>query len=171
MRSRSSGTEAPPLLAAFIILAALLANSCDAFAQEPELPPVTGQCAPEVSDLRRAGVEHEGQSGIWFHIDVARCMAGRLGALPLYAERVRLLDQQLQLTGERDALRVRQVALAEEGEERAVEALTAAVRRAREAEEDRDAWYRHPAFWAVLGAVIVVGLEALAIWALSEVTP
>jgi len=167
MNSRAS-VSSVPIFALLTIAAVLLANTCDACAQE--LPDISAECAPDVTTGRRATVLHEGQTGIWFHGDVARCMVGRLAALPLYAERVRLLDQRLQITGARDALRTRQVALAEEGEQRAVSALQAAVRARRSAEEALDAWWRHPGFWAAVGAVVVVGLEVLAVWAFSEVT-
>jgi len=98
-------------------------------------------------------------------------MGARLVALPLYAERVRLLEQRLELSDERDALQVRRVRLAGEEAQAASEALEAAVRSRRRAEEALDAWWRHPALWFIVGAVVVVGLEVLAVWAFSEVIP
>jgi hypothetical protein len=161
-RSTVSATEFwAPLLAL-----AILWHGCEAHAQD--LPDVSAPCAPELTANRRAVLPYEGASGIWFNLELARCMLGRLEALPLYVQRVHLLEERLHLGDERHGLMVRQVTLAEEGEQRAVNALEAAERLRRQAEEDRDAWYRHPAFWAVVGAVIVAGLEALAIWALSQ---
>jgi hypothetical protein len=94
-------------------------------------------------------------------------MLSRLQVLPLYADRVRLLEGRLTLQEERSALQERQVALAEEGEQEAVGALEAAVRGRREAEEEMDAWYRHPALWAALGGAAVIILEVVAVWVLN----
>jgi hypothetical protein len=119
---------------------------------------------------RRAVLEHEGAMGIWFELEVARCMLGRLSALPLYAQRVSLLAQRLQLSDERHQLMQRQVELANQATEAAEGALEAAVRGRRQAEEERDAWYRHPLLWVVVGVVVTAGLEALAIWGFSQVS-
>lgn len=154
-----------------IIFATILANTCSACAQDSELPSIAGPCAPEVTEGRRASVEHDGVAGIWLHGAVIRCMVERLEVLPLYAERVRLLEGRLTLADERTALQRREVHLAVEAEERAAGALGSAERLRRQAEEALDAWYRHPGFWAVLGGVIVVAVEALALWAWSELTP
>jgi hypothetical protein len=135
-----------------------------------ELPNVEEPCTPNVVDNRRAVLTHEGESGIWFHLEVARCLLGRLSALPEYARHVRLLEDRLSLGDERDALRARQVALAEQEAQAASEALEAAVRRAREAEEARDAWYRRPGLWLAMGVVLSVALQAVAVWAYSEVS-
>jgi hypothetical protein len=96
-------------------------------------------------------------------------MLGRLAALPEYAGRVRLLEGRLTLRDEGLALRDRQVALAEQEAETATGALEAAVRGRREAEEALDAWYRSPILWVVVGVVVTIALEVVAIWAISEV--
>lgn len=150
-----------------VAFAALWLGPCSALAQDTHLPDLSVPCAPEVV-ARRAVIAHEGAPGIWFDLRVAQCMMGRLDALPLYAQRVSLLEQRLTLSDERHQLMERQVELAEQGEQAAVDALEAAVRRAREAEEERDAWYRAPLLWFIVGGVVVIVLEALAIWALSE---
>ena len=155
-----------------IVVALLWLAPCSAAAQDTELPPladVSTPCAPEVAPPRNLVLEHEGTQGIWFQLEIARCMVGRLAMLPLYAQRVNLLEQRLQLSNERHQLMQRQVRLAEEGEEQAVGALEASVRRTREAEESRDAWWRSPILWVIVGAVIVAGLEALAIWGFSQI--
>lgn len=156
------------LVVGALVLAALLWHACETRAQLPDLGL---PCAPQVTEHRRAVLTYEGASGIWFHGDVARCMLTRLEAMPLYVERVRLLEERLSLGDERDALRVRQVALAEEGERRAVEVLDAAVRGRRQAEEalafERDLRW----LWFGVGVVVVVALEALAVWVFSEVAP
>lgn len=131
-------------------------------AQDTDL---SAPCAPHVpEEQRRAVTSFLGHEGIWFHLDVARCMLGRLTALPAYAQQVRLLEARLELGLDRERHIQRLRELAEEGERVAVDALEAAVRARREAEEARDAWYRHPAFWAALGAVLTVALEVVAVY-------
>jgi len=133
-----------------------------------ELPDV-GVCAPEVTENRRATVLHDGAVGLWFHADVSRCLLDRLQALPLYVERVSLFEERLTLSDERQALTHEQVQLAQAAEERAVEALEAAERGRREAEDDRDAWYRHPALWFAVGVVVAGALVAVGIYGLSAI--
>ena len=130
-------------------------------------------CAPEVTEdaPRRLVLEAPtGAQGVWFHLEVARCLLGRVAALSASQRQLGLLEDRLRLSDERDALRARQTALATQEAEAASEALEAAVRGRREAEEALDASYRHPGFWAAVGALMVVGLEVLAIWAFHEVT-
>lgn len=137
-------------------------------AQERELPDVSGECAPEIpEDQRRALIERDGQAGIWFHIDLARCMLARLAVLPEYAQHVRLLEERLTLGGERAFLEARRADLAVGEANVATEALEAAVRARRRAEEDLNAWYRHPALWAVVGLVLGVTLVALSAYVLD----
>jgi hypothetical protein len=137
-------------------------------AQDIELPDVEAPCAPEVTENRRAILSVDGASGFWFQQEVARCMLGRLQVLPLYARHVQILEERLVLSDSRHASMQRLRELAEEGEERAVEALSTALQRQREAEGELDVWYRHPALWAGLGAAAVVGLELVAVLLLRE---
>ena len=137
-------------------------------AQAQELPDLELPCAPDVIELRRAAISHEGQPGLWWHREVARCMAGRLMALPQYVERIRLLETQLTIAGEREGLVHRQALLAEQEAAAAVGALEAAVRGRREAEEDLNAWYRSPILWVVVGAAVVIILEVVAVWAFGK---
>lgn len=164
MRSRGLATD----LFTVCLCGWMAAYSCQALAQE--LPDVSVPCVPEVSEMRQLPLEHEGVSGIWIRLEVARCMLGRLQALPLYSQRVHLLDQRLELAQERHELMERQVALAEEAEERAVESLESASRLAREGQEaaefERDLRW----VWVGVGVVVVVALEALALWAYSELS-
>jgi hypothetical protein len=130
---------------------------------------VTVPCAPEVTENRRAVIEQDGQAGVWFHVDVARCMLGRLAALPLYAQRVTLLEDRLRLGDERTVLLRRQVELAEQEAQEATGVVENATRLARTATESAQ-WERDLRWlWFGIGVVVVVALEALAIWALSEV--
>lgn len=139
-------------------------------ASAQRLPDVSEPCAPELLTNRRAVLEHEGAAGIWFHMDVARCMLGRLSALPQYMERVRLLDERLRLGDGRVQLLHRQVALAEEAERRSSESLETAVRGAREARESLDGERRRRWLWFGVGVVLTVVVQALAVWAWTSVS-
>lgn len=154
-----------------ITLLVLVTFTSSAAAQDVDLPPpeqLEAPCVPELDTNRRAQLDHAGATGVWFHADLARCMLGRLELLPAYARHVRLLEERIQLADERDTLRTREVALATAEADAARTALEAAVRRAREAEADRDAWYRHPGLWAAVGAVVVIVLGVIGVWAVDQ---
>lgn len=150
--------------ALFIVVSASRACAQDA------LPSVEGDCAPDAPEPRRALIQHESEAGVWFRMEVARCMLGRLSVLPLYAQRIRLFDERLRIDDERHALMERQVELSDEAERQAVGALEAAERGRREAEEDRDFERSLRWVWFGIGAGLVVLLEALAIWIFSEIS-
>lgn len=169
MSSRRSDTEsdASAAAAALVLFAALLGH-CTAHAQE--LPPpeaVESQCAPEVVQGRRVLITHQGEVGIWFQGAVARCMAQRLALLPQYARYTALLEQRLSIADERHGLQERATALAREEAAEARGQLETALRRAREAEESRDAWYRSPTLWFVVG-VVVTSAAAVALAAITR---
>jgi hypothetical protein len=132
--------------------------SATAFAQLPltDLPDVDAPCAPQVASNRHAAVVNSGEPGVWFHRTVADCMLGRLQLLPAYASRIRLLEERLTISDDRHALQLRQVSLAEHTAQIAEDALEAAVRRASNAEAERDAWYRAPLFWFIVGTLTAV---------------
>jgi hypothetical protein len=153
-----------------LVVLVLLAAAPAVHAQElPALPDVDAPCAPEVTQSRRASLTHEGAAGFWFHGDVARCMLGRLSALPLYVRHVELLDQRLRLTDERIAHLEEARQLADQIIERAEGALETAMRRARQAEEDRDAWYRSPYLWFAVGVIVAGALVAVGAYALDAI--
>jgi hypothetical protein len=152
-------------IALILAIGAVLMFARPCAAQEAPSIDVTAPCAPEVSANRRAVLEHEGDGGVWFHMDVASCMLGRLSALPEYATYVRLLEERLSLSDRRDELRVFQVELAEKEAQTAAEALETAVRGRREAEESLGAWHRSRVLWFTVGVVatgLLVGLSAYA---------
>lgn len=169
-KQRWSGWAFDAAVFALVALMGFGWATCDVCAQDQELPlpAVSGVCAPEVTGTRRASLEHEGVAGFWVEGRVMRCLLGRLEAAPLYAQRVRLLEQRLHLSDERDELRQREVRLAVQGEERAVEALEAAERGKRRAEEELNAWWRHPVLWFALGGVVVGALMAVGGWAIGQ---
>lgn len=149
---------------------AFIAVSTSRACAQDSLPSVEGDCAPEAPEPRRALVQHDETTGVWFRMEVARCMLSRLTVLPLYAQRIRLFDERLRIEDERHALMGRQVELAEESEQQAVGALEAAERARREAEEDRDFERSLRWVWFGVGAGVIVLLEALAIWIFSEIS-
>jgi hypothetical protein len=161
-----SPVSASSVLVTLVAVAALWSSP----ARAQDLPDLSVPCAPDQAENRRAVLEHEGSAGIWFHGDVARCMLGRLEALPLYGGRVHLLEERLQIGEARTVLLRRQIELAEEGEERAVSALGAAERRAREAEEEASLERSLRWVWFGVGVLVVVIVEALALWAWSELS-
>lgn len=141
-----------------IELALVLALSNAAQAQLPSEADLSSTCAPEVGEGRRLVLEVEGQAGIWFHGDVASCMAARLALLPAYA---RLAAQQEQ----RDAIAVELYDLQERRAALAIEQAATAEAGLRAAESARDdavarlnAWWRSPALWASIGALLGVGV-------------
>lgn len=148
----------------------LVLVSSSAMAQDDLLPDVSGLCAPDVTENRRSVLAHEDDRGVWFHLDVARCMLGRLESLPLYVERVHLLEERLQLSDERIVLLQRQVELAEEGERQALAVLETSESRARKAEERAERERSLRWVWFGVGVVVVIAIEALALWALSELS-
>lgn len=173
MRSLGSVTEQiRDGIVVTLLLAAIMGLWSDcAVAQEamPALPDVRGPCAPEVTGNRRTTLVHDGVAGFWFHGEVGRCMLGRLDALPLYADHVHMLEQRLLIGEERTELLRRQVALAERGEARAVATVEAADRRARDAVERMNAWFRAPELWFAVGGIVGIGLVILGAWALGQV--
>lgn len=135
------------LLLSSIVFTALLAAS-----------PASGQAAPVPSAPReQLQLEVDGVQGMWFSMDRARLILADVQAyreldtslVPKLELRVKLAD--LEITYLRGAL-----VSSEKAEKTATSALTAAIRRAREAEEDRDSlWSGQPAVWAVIGALAV----------------
>lgn len=131
---------------------ALLGLECSAAAQEP--------CAPDVT-LRRLELRVQDQPGVWFHIEVARCMLRDLEMALIVREQLRLRDEQVVLLNAQVQDLRAAVSAGREAEERATGALEAAVRRARQAELDRDVWYRSPFLWGLSG-LLVGGAAVLA---------
>ncbi len=146
-------------------VAMLLGRACFAQDERPELPELTLLVCPDL-----AGIDADGEV-VHFPRTTADCMLARLRLLPPVIRYVSLLEQRLRLDDQRIELRDREVALAVEQAEVATENLETALRRAREAEEEKDAWYRHPAFWFAVGVVITIALEVAAVFAFNEVTP
>lgn len=131
----------------------------------------TGQeCAPDYDGPRRVVMDHDGQPGVWVAAPVMNCMVRDLRELPLLHERVRLLDQRLELRDEQVADLRRAVELGIEAEGRLVESIEQAVAARRAAEERVDVWWRSPTLWLSVGVVLTAGLVALTAYALDAAT-
>jgi hypothetical protein len=118
---------------------------------------------------RRATVEVNGVTGIWFRADVAREMLADLSELPLVRTRVQLLEGRLEIRDDQITSLRSVIELSQAAEERAVNALDEAVQARRAAEDARDAWYRSPVLWTSVGMIIAGALVALTAYALSAV--
>jgi hypothetical protein len=118
------------------VIATVGFGSCVVRAQEP--------CAPEV-ELRRAELVHEGQPGLWFQADVARCLLRDVSELG----ELRLIRIDLGLRLER------------------TDEYVELLREQREAEDALHAWYRSPWLWTAVGAILAGGLVALSAYALN----
>lgn len=118
---------------------------------------------------RRATIEVNGVTGIWFRADVARAMLADLEELPLLRTRVQLLEGRLEIRDDQITRLRSVIELSVAAEERAVSALEQAVSARRAAEDALDAWYRSPALWTAVGIVVAAGLVALTAYALSAI--
>ncbi len=151
----------------YVVLLALL-WAAPAQAQELDLSTeLRLPCAPETALNRSAVLEHEGDAGVWYHLEVMRCMIGRLKALPRMA--VELEQWEVRAAGSEALERslTRRGDLAVEESEVARGALTAAVRARRRAEEDMYVWYRSPILWFAVGMVVTGALVALTAYGLN----
>lgn len=117
---------------------------------------------------RRLELVQQGEPGIWFRSDVARCLLDDVALLPALREQGRLLelragasDEHGELLIEARDLAIRQASIASAN-------LEAAVMRMREAEEDRDSWTRSPWLWAGIGLVGTVALEVAGVLLVSS---
>lgn len=106
---------------------------------------------------RRAVVEHEGEQGVWFRMDVGKCLLKDVTELNERRYQVRLLEQQLQLRIEQKVLLDEAIKFSEQAKMSAITSLEASERRARKAEERANAWYKHPILWFVVGSLVTTG--------------
>lgn len=116
-------------------------------------------CAPDIQEFkRRAMIEYEGDLGYWFHKDVGKCMLQRLAILPRLGERLELFEERRTKANDLIHLQKETVRLANEARQEAENALGAAIREKRRAEEDLNHWTRSPWLWTGVGVVLTVGI-------------
>ncbi len=145
------------------VLACLLIAPCSSQGQD-DLPDIT-PCAG-ADGLTR--LEHDGQAGMWFQMDTARCMLGRIAALPRYSQRLELQGERIRILLSTDNLQRRRYEVSVESEQRAVDALEAAVRGQRHAEKDLNAWHRSRILWFIVGAIVMAGVVALTAYVMDR---
>ena len=146
-------------------LVASLFLTLPAYAQDETLPDVSEPCAGAAEIVPLANGR---MSGLWLPSEAGRCTLERLRMLPLFVQRVRLLEGRLQLSEERTALLRRQVATAVQEAERATAAIENAERLGREGREEARVERALRWLWFGVGVVVVVALEAVALWIWSE---
>lgn len=118
-------------------------------------------CSPDV-ELRRVVLEHGGQQGIWFQIDVARCLLADVSELRIQRQRLALIDDRLLLSDQTIAA-LREAISVEVRRSGAIETeLVQAQRRI----ESQSHWSREPALLVILGGVLGFGLGVLATMAI-----
>ena len=142
----------------------LLSNNCDAQEIDFAVP-----CAPEVTGHRSLVLPNEDQAGIWFHLEIARCMLGRLAALPELQVQLRLYEERRDASEALEGSLRRRGDLAVEEAETARGAIAAAVRARQRAEEDAQSERDLRWLWVGGSALVVIVLEIVAIWVFSQV--
>lgn len=141
--------------------------SAASFVSAQDLPDVSAPC-PRASQITT--LNNGDEPGFWFPSSTGRCTLQRMTTLSLFVNRIGLLEERLRIGDEQMALARRQIHLAEQGEQRAVEALESAERLARQARERADKERSLRWVWFGIGVVIVVAVEAVAIWAWTAIS-
>jgi hypothetical protein len=115
--------------------------------------------AQEVTPLTLNGVD-----GVWFPDSEARvALAARVEAQSL-ARRLHLTEETLALADE-EAASLRRIIAANGAQMEATSAdIEEAIARAVAAEQERDAWYRNPWLWGVIGLVVGAGVVLAAVF-------
>lgn len=117
------------------------------------LPRVALAQTPETIELK-----HEGHSGYWFAEETATTMLKDLKELKLLREKLELLDVKLELKGQHLELLREDLKITDNISEKWKVAFSEQVKLTQICEEQRNAWYRHPALWGGVGAVLGIGL-------------
>jgi hypothetical protein len=104
-------------------------------------------------------LEHNGVQGTWMPDDMAKKVLADVSELKIQRELVLKLQSNLDIRMERITALKEALVASESSEKRTMEAMGAAIQAKEDAEKKLHAWYRHPAFWAVIGCVLTVGLE------------
>lgn len=165
------------LVVAFVALTlgllAAAAIACAQDAERPEMPALEVTPCPDAAVVAFRDGTTLTASRAWHE-----CTVRRLHGLSLLVPYIHSIEARIRLTDERDVLHARALALADRGAELAGEqaevasaALEAALRRARDAEAERDAWWRSPILWLAVGVALTVVLEIAAVAALGAVVP
>jgi hypothetical protein len=113
-------------------------------------------------------MRREGAEGVWFRADVAERLLHDIQAARLAADLELLYERKIELLTAEIAAAQRLLALAEQGEMRASDALDRAVFSRQAAEQQRDAWHRSPALWFACGVVVATFAAAAGAYAITQ---
>jgi hypothetical protein len=131
---------------------------------------IDAKCAPEVLTNRKAIIDHDGTSGLWYQMPVGLCMMDRLALLPSLVERIQLLENRRDSSDELIHIQQSMVDLSIRSQKKAEAALMSAVNGQREAEEKLNHWTNSPWLWASVGGIVTFAITLIAIWALDAAT-
>jgi len=148
-----------------ILASMLLGSAVSAQAPADACAELRGDAAnqPDPSLMDRNGIH-----GMWFSMPTSRLMLCEVRTLRLESRDRSLVDQELALWGQRVDNLHEQIGLMTQARTALETAIAAAERRARDAEAERDAWYRSPFLWFALGGVAAAALVALAVGVLGS---
>lgn len=107
--------------------------------------------------------------GMFFPMPTARLVLCEVRELRLRRRESGILSEEIRQWSARTDLLREQVRLAVEAKNELGQVVDAAERRAREAEADRDSWWRSPVLWFAVGAVVTVALVVTTAVALHDV--
>jgi len=127
-------------------LVILLTSPVAAQSVNCELPRTTG--VPKNIQL-----EYQGTDGIWFRHDVAKCMLLQLTDYQYKNKQYALIQERLRINKKELALTEKELNISQTETLILEKNIEAAIRGKREAEEEMDSWYRHPALWIATGIV------------------
>lgn len=168
MDGRIGGAIKALFIGLAVLVTAPIASAQDV--ERPEMPELQIEPCPDLAGIAAT------PAGVLFPRSTADCMLARLQGLALLVPYVHTLEAIGREHAGLDELHARALALADRdaelaGEQAAVAsaALEAALRRARDAEAERDAWWRSPILWLAVGVVLTVVLEIAAVAALRGV--
>lgn len=117
------------------------------------------------AEAQARALELDGEPGVWLPLVQAQMALQARETAPRLHHRVALLEARLEMAGQEAAILRQAVDRGQATEDALRLAVTAASERAEASERARaalDAWWRHPALWFVLGAV-VAGAVALGV--------
>jgi hypothetical protein len=104
-------------------------------------------------------LEYNGVQGTWMPDDMAKQVLADVTELKIQRDMNVEQDNLLNIKSERILALKEALVASESSEKRTMEAMGAAIQAKEEAENKLHVWYRHPAFWAVIGCALTVGLE------------
>ena len=97
---------------------------------------------------------YQGQEGVWLRKDVAQHMLGDLRAVPLYQERIKLLEQNVSMQDDLIITHARVTKLAQNEADQASGVLEASISEVKMCEEELHSWKHDGGLWFMIGATV-----------------